>query len=257
MTITQRARRAATARLAAGALIAAVAAGGAAAQDQTAAGPATLAQAGAGGGPKTPLPAPTPRAEQPGQGRAAQGKPGPDSDWPCIQPKVGALSYGQMWAGPPLDEAIAKWRDDPHVADLVPLLVARRTKRDEAQAAIDRFTAAAGPEKNAQLTLLFAGVFSEINAARSAVITGIERYARKQRALSERIKEASLKLAAERKDMATQMSPEFQKKEEALNWDTRIYDERAQALTYVCESPVILEQLAFERGRDIQAKLDN
>ena len=214
--------------------------------------PAAAPSAPAADGPKTPLPAPTPRAAQPGGDRRAA----PDPDWPCIQPKVGALSYGQMWSGPPLDEALETWRQDPAVADLVPVIVARRTKPEEVSAEIDKFAKAAGAEKNAKLTLLFAGAFEEINTTRSAVLNGIERYARKQRTLSEKIKQESLKLASERKDMATQNSPEFQQKEQARDWDTRIYDERAQALTYVCESPVILEQLAFALGREIQARMD-
>lgn len=221
--------------------------------------PAAYAQGAAGGqqaqgpssGPKTPLPAPTARAPQPNQSRLT-----PVGDWPCIQPKVAQLSYGQVWSGPPLEQAFETWRDDGEVADAVTLLVARRTSKEEASAAIDRLAKAAGPDKNAKLTELFAGVFQEINASRSAVITGIERYARKQRTLSERIKEASLKIAADGRDMATQNSPEYRQKEENLNWDTRIYDERAQALNYVCESPVILDQLAFDRAREIQSRLD-
>ena len=215
--------------------------------------PAVFAQETPAAGPKTPLPAPTPRAVQPGQGKQAE-----HADWPCVQPRVAELSYGQMWSGPPLDAALSAWRDDPMVREAVPALVARRTKAEEAEAALKRFTQAAGAEKNAKLTLLFAGVFSEINASRSAVIAGIERYARKQRELSERIKSESLQLASDRKgkDMAAQMAPELLQQEQTLTWDTRIYDERAQALTYVCESPVILEQLAFERGRAIQALMD-
>ncbi|GLK75579.1 hypothetical protein GCM10008171_08330 [Methylopila jiangsuensis] len=216
-------------------------------------GPAAFAQEAPAAGPKTPLPAPTPRAVQPGQGKQAD-----HADWPCVQPRVAELSYGQMWAGPPLDAALTAWRDDALVRETIPTLVARRTKTEEAETVLRRFAHAAGADKNAKLTLLFAGVFSEINASRSAVIAGIERYARKQRDLSERIKTESLQLASDRKgkDMAAQMSPELQQKEQTLTWDTRIYDERAQALTYVCESPVILEQLAFERGRAIQALMD-
>jgi hypothetical protein len=88
------------------------------------------------------------------------------------------------------------------------------------------------------------------------MVTGIERYARKQRALSERIKDESLKLTSSRKDMATQNSPEFQQKEQTLNWDLRIYEERQQALGYVCESPVLIEQRIFELAREIQKHLD-
>ncbi|GBD48587.1 hypothetical protein [Methylopila sp. Yamaguchi] len=234
------------------AALAALLAGASLAPQAFAQGAQAPAAAPAADGPKTPLPAPTPRAAQPGGDRRAAADP----DWPCIQPKVGALGYGQMWSGPPLEQALETWRQDEAVADLVPVIVARRTKPEEAAAAIDKFAKDAGAEKNAKLTLLFAGAFEELNTTRSAILAGIERYARKQRALSEKIKQESLKLASERKDMATQNSPEFQQKEQARDWDTRIYDERSQALTYVCESPVILEQLAFTLGREIQARMD-
>lgn len=210
-------------------------------------------QAPAAAGPKTPLPAATPRAPLPNQSRQSA-----NPDWPCVQPRVAELSYGQIWSGPELGDALETWRNDPAVAELVPVLVARRTTKDAADAALDAFVKAAGAEKNAKLTLLFAGIFEEINASRSSILSGIERYAVKQRALSDKIKQSSLQLAADKKgkDMATLNSPEFRAKEDALTWETRIYDERSHSLTYVCETPVILDQLAFDRARDIQARMD-
>lgn len=208
-------------------------------------------QSAGGDGPKTPLPPrDTPRAQQPGQKTAT-----PDPDWPCVQVKVPTLSYGQMWAGPPLDDALKTWRDDEEVETLVGYLAARRTKMDGAKAAIDKFVKAAGPEKDAKLVKAFAGVFDSLNGERSQIITGIERYSRKQRELSERIKTESLRMAEQQKDLASQQTPEAQKQQQTLDWDTRIYDERAQSLNYVCETPVILEQRAFDLGREIQSRL--
>ncbi|MFJ5489585.1 hypothetical protein ACIKTA_19465, partial [Hansschlegelia beijingensis] len=155
-----------------------------------------------------------------------------------------------------LDDAASTWRDDKAVAELVPTIVARRTSMEEAKAAIADFAQRAGAEKNQKLSRLFAGAFEELNDQRTRIITGIERYARKQRALSDRIKEESQRIAASQKGMAAQMSPEGQKDQQALDWDTRVYDERAQSLTYVCETPVILEQRAFDLGREIQSHLD-
>ncbi|MGA0531171.1 hypothetical protein [Hansschlegelia sp. KR7-227] len=202
-------------------------------------------------GPKTPLPPrDAPRAAQPGAAKPAQ-----DPDWPCVQVKVGSMSYGQFWAGPPIEDAMKVWREDPAVADLVPVLVARRTSMEEVRKELDAFAASAGDKKAEKLQLLFAGVFEELNSQRGRLITGIERYARKQRALSERIKTESLKIAETQKDMASQNSPEGVQQQQALDWDTRIYDERSQSLTYVCESPVLLEQRAFDLAREIQARL--
>lgn len=202
--------------------------------------------------PKTPLPArDTPRA--PENGRKAAVK---DPDWPCVQPKVATLGYGQMWGGPPLEDALKSWRGDAERQDLVTLIAARRTSIDQAKAAIEDYAKKAGGQKDAKLTLLFAGVFEEINDQRSRVVTGIERFARKQRALADRIKDESIRISQTQRGMEAQMAPEAQKDQEALDWDTRIYDERAQSLTYVCETPVILEQRAFDIGREIQSRLN-
>lgn len=207
---------------------------------------------GATDGPSTPLPPrDAPRAPQPGQGGYAAQNP----DWPCVQVKVATLSYGQMWGGPPLEDAFKTWRDDKEVVDIVSTLAARRTSMDEAKAVIAKFAKRAGEQADAELSKLFAGVFDEINAQRTQIVNGIERYARKQRELSERIKAESLRMAETQKDMASQNTPEAMKQQEALTWDTRIYDERSQALTYVCESPVLLEQRAFDIGREIQSNL--
>jgi hypothetical protein len=168
---------------------------------------------------------------------------------------VASLSYGQMWGGPPLDEAFKTWRDDRDIASIVSTLAARRTSMEEAKALIERFAKRAGDQADAELAKIFAGVFEEINAQRTQIVNGIERYARKQRELSERIKAESIRMAETQKDMASQNTPEALKQQEALTWDTRIYDERTQALTYVCESPVLLEQRAFDIGREIQSQL--
>lgn len=206
---------------------------------------------GGGDGPKTPLPPrDTPRAAQPGQHAAPK-----DADWPCVQVKVPEMSWGQMWSGPSLDTAFKSWRNDEEVAALVSTLASRRTKIEDAKTRIDDFAGELEGGAEAKLTELFAGVFESLNDERSRIMTGIERFARKQRDLSERIKRESLKIAEEQKDMASQATPEAAREREALDWDTRIYDERQQSLTYVCESPILLEQRAFEIGREIQAHL--
>lgn len=225
----------------------------AAPQPLLAQGAAAPPPAGPPAQPKTPLPPrDAPKAQQTNYSKAAP----QDPDWPCVQRKVATLSYGQMWAGPPLDDAIKNWENDKAVAELVPTLVARRTSMDDARAAIETFAKNAGDKKNDKLVLLFAGVFDELNSERSHVVDGIERFARKQRELSEKIKTESLKMAQDQKDMAAQMSPEGQQAQQALDWDTRIYDERSQSLTYVCETPTILEQRAFDLGREIQNQLN-
>jgi hypothetical protein len=174
-----------------------------------------------------------------------------EADWPCVQRRVVDLSVAQMWAGPEIDPQASHWRDDQDVASLARSLASRRTSLDAASAAIERFGNAAGLEKDARLTLLFAGVFELINTERRRIINGIERFARKQKSLAGQISETSRILRQDNK-----LTPERAALEQKLQWDTRIYDDRNQALTYVCDSPVILEQRVYSLSQEISRQLN-
>jgi hypothetical protein len=182
---------------------------------------------------------------------SAQAALSSEMDWPCVQRRVAELSVAQMWAGPPVDPATSRWRDDQGIAALARSLASRRTSLVEASIAIERLGNASGQEKETKLTLLFAGVFDLINSERRRIINGIERYARKQRSLADQISEASRNLKQDSKT-ATERTALEQK----LQWDTRIYDDRNQALTYVCESPVLLEQRVYALAQEISRHLN-
>src|SRR4029450_2540872 len=80
-------------------------------------------------------------------------------DWPCVQAKVPEISLAAVWAGPPLDEATAKWKNDAKVSALVPKLAARRTPLEEAKQAVMEFLTGSANEKAETGKLLFAGLF--------------------------------------------------------------------------------------------------
>lgn len=179
-----------------------------------------------------------------------------DPDWPCVQRKVLHLSTGQMWAGPAItDEELKGWRKHAGVAELAPVLAVRRTSQEEAEALIGAFAQDLGGTKNDTLPLLFAGVFSLIERERSQIISGISRYAHTQTDLSAAIETTQNRLtelnAAEPLDFDT-----IEELEDEVIWKTRIYKDRAQSLTFVCETPVILERRAFAIARAIMAHLD-
>jgi hypothetical protein len=187
-----------------------------------------------------------------GLGAAAQPQ---DPDWPCVQRKVQHLSIGMMWAGP-IPEDMSAWRDDPEIAALAPRLAARRTALPEVEAAIGRFAEDAGKDA---LPVLFAGIFEIIDDERSRIVEGVTRFARKQQALSARIDAAQSEIVAASGAVAADDYDEFDRIEEmqdALAWDVRIYEERQRSLTYVCESPVLLEQRAFAIARIVMAAME-
>lgn len=180
------------------------------------------------------------------------------SEWPCIQRKVPTVSIGTVWAGPEVAADDLSWKDDPEISDLVFRLAARRVALEEAYAEIDGFAEGLGSAKNESLTLLFVGLLQTINRERQEIMAGIERYARKQDVLSQEIKANLAELSELRAERTADGTPpkRLQALEEQLTWETRIFDERRQSLTYVCESPVLLEQRLFALSRHIMSHLD-
>ena len=66
-------------------------------------------------------------------------------DWPCTQAKVPEISVAAIWAGPALDDAESKWKDDSRVSALVSKLAARKEDpRQHGQACHDQRRRQAG-----------------------------------------------------------------------------------------------------------------
>ena len=176
---------------------------------------------------------------------------GTDPGWPCIQRKQPHLSLGQVWTGPQPDEQINRLARDPQIDRLAARLEQRRLPLEQAEAEIAAFAQEAD---DARLTALMVAIFDKIEPDRSALIEGIARYGRGQAALAQRIEARRATMA----ELEQADPPDFDAidaAEEALDWDQRIFTERQQSLTYVCETPVILEQRVFALGRAIASHL--
>jgi hypothetical protein len=179
-----------------------------------------------------------------------------DPDWPCIQRKVTEISPAQVWNGPPLDAIDDSWRDDDALAELAGTIASRRTELADAKGKIADFAAAAGPDRDRRLTLLFAGILASINAERSSIMAGIGRYARRQHALAEKIADEAGELDRLPEQGGTEdQLARRQELSETQEWDTRIFRERERSLRYVCELPTLLEQRAFALGKEIAADM--
>lgn len=182
---------------------------------------------------------------------AAQAQTGTDPDWPCIQRKQPHLSLGQMWTGPEVTDQVRELAGSAPIGQLADRLEQRRLPLDQATAEIAEFATDAD---NDQLTALMLAVFERIEPQRSALIGGIARYGNKQVDLAARIEDHRARMA----EMERADSPDFDAidaTEKQLDWDMRIFQDRQQSLTYVCETPVLLEQRVFALARAIQAGL--
>ena len=174
-----------------------------------------------------------------------------DPDWPCIQRRQPALSIPQIWPGPPLGPEAETLAQRPDIRELGARIALRRTSMEEAKKLIDDFAAGHTP---AEIEALFLATFNPVQTARGRVMAGITRYAHKQAQLDAEInaqrRQLDALLSAEAKDFDA-----IDKAEIAVDWSTRIFQDRQQSLTYVCETPVVLEQRAFALARLYAAAL--
>src|SRR5580704_2153947 len=177
----------------------------------------------------------------------------PERNWPCHQILVGRLSVAAVWSGPSI-EGLA-WRNDQAVADIVARLAARRTPLDDAERAIEDFAQSQGAGKTKQLVSVFAGLFETLNDERTQVIEGLLRFGAKQKELAEKIRAEN---ALPREGPGKESSHASRQETVAgdLEWDLRVFDERRQSLTYVCETPALIEQRLFALARVIQRSLE-
>ena len=176
-------------------------------------------------------------------------------DWPCVQAKVPEISLAAVWAGPPLDDATAKWKNDAKVSALVPKLAARRTPLEEAKKVITEFLTGSTAEKTETGKLLFAGLFETLNAQRDSVLNGLERVTRKQREAADKIRADTLALQ-ELQGASPPDQPRIDDLSNQLIWETRIFEDRRRVIGFVCEVPTAIDQRLFALGRVIQQEME-
>ncbi|WP_298351973.1 hypothetical protein [Rhodoblastus sp.] len=176
-----------------------------------------------------------------------------EAPWPCAQRRTPTISAAAVWAGPDIAKA-GDWEQDSEAAALAEKLASRRTPLSEIGGLLDDFVKKAGADKDQRLTRVFAGALALINRERDRIIAGIAHFAEGQERLAERVRKESEEVADDADKGAADAKALAEAKVE-FAWDKRIFAERSQSLTYVCETPGILEQRAFEIARRIQEKL--
>jgi hypothetical protein len=178
-----------------------------------------------------------------------------DLDWPCQQIKAPTFSLASVWAGPQLDLSSQSWRNESDVADLAAKMAQRRIPITDAEQAIADFKAKGGPEADAKLLRAFAAAFEDLSQQRSQIIDGLDRFGRKQNALADRIRaenEAVQKSSDQNRDG---QAPPGADNQDKLLWDLRVFNDRHQTVTYVCEAPTLIEQRIGAIARAVQKAL--
>jgi len=176
-------------------------------------------------------------------------------DWPCPQIVVPKLSVAAFWTGPSIDDVGDSWMKDQTVQNLVARLAGRRTSLADAVKEAGEFIVGTEAERQQKAKLLFAGLFATLGRERDDVMAGIERFSQRQQQLREKISSELTDLRAQQ-DAASQDPAAADKLAEQIAWETRIFDERRNTISYVCEVPSTIERRIFALARAIQQKLD-
>jgi hypothetical protein len=178
-----------------------------------------------------------------------------DPGWPCMQRKVPQLSLGQVWTGPELPATAKDWSKDSGVSALVEAVAARRLPTAEAQKEIKDFAASLPAEQVApRMAMVVQGLFDHMDAERSHVISGISRYAHKQLEMAAQLRKEASDVDALRAK-ADADPDEIERRTDQLNFATRIFNERVQSLTYVCDVPTIIEQRLYQLSKTVSETL--
>jgi hypothetical protein len=186
---------------------------------------------------------------------ASASPPGPrDPDWPCQQIKVPQLSLAAVWTGPPVDPQQTNWQQNQAVANLVHDVALRREPLPQAQAKIDAFARQAAGDKQSQLIALMAGLFDVLDAERSTVIAGLDRFGARQQELAAGIRADNENLRQMQADSNADQG-QINQMVQRVTWEAEIFQDRRQALSYACDVPSKIEQRLFALAHTIQQNL--
>ena len=178
-----------------------------------------------------------------------------DPDWPCPQIKTPTFSLASVWAGPQLDLNSQTWRDEADIADLAAKMSQRRVPIADVEAAIADLKAKAGADADAKLLRAFAAGFEDLSEQRSQILAGLERFARKQRAMADRIRDEAETLQRSADQNQSGQAQSGADSQERLQWDMRVFDDRRKLASYVCDTPTLIEQRIGAITRAVQNAL--
>lgn len=176
-----------------------------------------------------------------------------DPTWPCIQRKVETLSIGLMWTHPLPDEPA----EDPEIRREIDRLSAkmalRRLDVETLRPGIEAFAAKHDGSPD-MLGRVFADVFDTLSTRRTKVVSGIEDFSLGQIELSKRIEAAHTEMA----NLMAAETPDHDRidaLEEQLDWDQMIYSDRQSTITYLCETPTLIEQRLYALSRILRGQI--
>ena len=171
-----------------------------------------------------------------------------DPTWPCIQRKVENLSLGLMWPHQIVESGPTENSAD--IEKIAGLLALRRVELEDLQPQVAELAVRHDGDPDI-LGLVFQRVFDFLSKRRKRIIAGIGEFSLNQIDMAEKIDLARVEM-----EQASSADPldydRIDALEEQLDWDQLIYTDRQRSITYLCETPQILERRLFAISQMLQ-----
>ncbi|WP_290986617.1 hypothetical protein [Hyphomicrobium sp.] len=184
------------------------------------------------------------------------------AEWPCVYRKVPVLSAATIWDGPEIKDT-SSWRKDDAIRKLSQYVVSRRIKEADAEAAIKKYADGLPADtRDAKLTDLFAAILTRTNEDRKVVMSGIERFHKRQLERSKEIEKEGIELPPANDLGVTDDSSgpageisQLSSKEEKYKWEVRTFQEKQANIPIACEIPQLIDERAGALARAIRAEM--
>ncbi|MGH7119680.1 MAG: hypothetical protein ACREFP_11940 [Acetobacteraceae bacterium] len=191
-----------------------------------------------------PAPAASAPAASASEG-SQQASPALDPNWPCEQIKIEHMSLATFWGGPPLGKLLTEWENYPVAAALAQRLAQRRVSITEANAEIKAFATQAGKQSKTQLLALMGGLFSLLDQERSEVVAGLDRFGARQKSYAAQIR-GEITALHNAQDAATPDQKKVNTLANKVYWDTKVFSDRRDMISYACFVPDAIEHRLFQ-----------
>lgn len=176
---------------------------------------------------------------------APQNAPALDPNWPCQQIKIEHMSLATFWGGPPLGKFLTDWENYPEAAALAHRLAERRVPIDQANTEIEAFAKAAGKNSQPQLLALMGGLFALLDQERLAVVAGLDRFGARQISYAAQIR-GEITGLHDAQDAATPDQKKIKTLANKVYWDTQVFSDRRQMISYACFVPDAIEHRLYQ-----------
>ena len=165
-----------------------------------------------------------------------------NTDWPCIQQLVPEVNAAVVWPEPITDDIKGNWRKDNKISQLAHELGDIDGVTEELQRKIAEFAEAIPEnERTVSLNMLADGIVDVTNNRRQLFIKGIQRYTRQQQAIAKQVESQLNQLDALENETGEAAVKQRQELKETAQWHQRVFDQREQTITALCDRPVELE----------------